>query len=107
MMVGHIGFHTQPGPTYLQDIAPGGVEIGYTIYPAFRRQGYAREACRALMEWAYREQGVPRFVVSISPDNVPSIAIARHFGFQKVSEHDDKEDGLEHVFVLEVTKCEL
>src|SRR5687768_16016135 len=43
-MIGHIGFHTAPDPEYLQPFAPGGVEMGYTIYPAFRRQGYATEA---------------------------------------------------------------
>jgi RimJ/RimL family protein N-acetyltransferase len=99
IMVGHIGFHTQPGPTYLQDLAPGGVELGYTIYAPFRRQGYAREACAALMEWAYRKHNVTRFVVSINPDNMPSLRIAQHFGFKKVSEHYDDRDGLEHVFV--------
>ncbi len=26
VMVGHIGFHSQPGAEYLQDIVPGGIE---------------------------------------------------------------------------------
>jgi RimJ/RimL family protein N-acetyltransferase len=103
LMVGRIGFHTQPGPTYLQEIAPGGVELGYTVFASFRRQGYARESCQALMEWAYHEHHITRFVVSINPDNVPSLRIAQHFGFQKVSEHFDEVDGLEHVFVRSVT----
>src|SRR5436305_12876784 len=29
-MVGHIGFHTPPGPEYLNEISPGAGEMGYT-----------------------------------------------------------------------------
>src|SRR5690349_424916 len=32
VMVGHIGFHTSPGPEYLRDLAPGGIEYGYTVF---------------------------------------------------------------------------
>src|SRR5262245_56279079 len=42
-MVGHIGFHARPGEKYLEELAPGGVEFGYTIFEKWRRQGYARE----------------------------------------------------------------
>ncbi|MCC6453464.1 MAG: GNAT family N-acetyltransferase [Caldilineaceae bacterium] len=100
-MIGHIGFHTAPGAAYLQTIAPGGVEMGYTIFPAFRRQGYATEAVAALMRWAMQEQNVQRFVLSISPGNNPSLRIANHFGFRKVGSHMDEEAGLEDIFVLE------
>src|SRR5262245_42656810 len=37
--VGHCNFHTRPGPAYLQELAPGGVELGYSILPAYRRRG--------------------------------------------------------------------
>lgn len=100
-MIGHIGFHTPPDPEYLRPLAPGGIEIGYTIFPAYRRQGYAREAVAAVMAWAAGEHGVPRFVLSISPENEPSLKIARHFGFRKIGSHVDEEDGPEDVFALE------
>src|SRR5689334_4525802 len=48
-MIGHVGFHTAPGADYLEPYAAGGVEMGYTIYPAFRRQGYATEMVATLM----------------------------------------------------------
>ncbi len=101
-MIGNIGFHLPPAAEYLRDFAPGGVEMGYTIFPAYRRQGYAREACSGLMDWATREHGVTRFVVSISPENEPSLRLAAHFGFRKVGYHRDNEDGLENIFVREV-----
>jgi RimJ/RimL family protein N-acetyltransferase len=99
-MVGHIGFHTQPGADYLRELAPGGVEYGYTVFSAFRRLGYAREACEALMRWAYQEHHVTRFVVSIRPDNMPSRRLAERFGFKRIGAHVDEEDGLEDIYEL-------
>ncbi len=98
-MIGTIGFHLPPGAEYLRDLAPGGVEMGYTVFAAYRRQGYAREACAGLMDWATQTHGVTRFVVSISPTNEPSLRLATHFGFRKVGFHIDDEDGLEDVFL--------
>jgi RimJ/RimL family protein N-acetyltransferase len=100
-MIGHIGFHTQPGAEYLRDLAPGGVEYGYTVFSAFRRQGYAHEACEALMQWAYQEHQVTRFVVSIRPDNIPSRRLAEGFGFKRISSHMDEEDGLEDIYEVD------
>jgi len=100
LMVGHIGFHTQPGADYLRDLAPGGVEYGYTVFSSFRRQGYSREACEALMQWAYQEHHVTRFVVSIRPDNIPSRRLAERFGFKRIGSHIDEEDGLEDIYEL-------
>jgi RimJ/RimL family protein N-acetyltransferase len=73
-MVGHIGFHSAP--------TPDGVELAYTVFEAERRRGYAREACRALIDWAAREHGVERFVVTIAPGNTASLALAAALGFR-------------------------
>ena len=102
-MVGFIGFHTRPGAEYLKSYAPDGVEFGYSIFPAYRRLGFATEAAGALMQWATLEHGVKRFVVSISPTNELSLRLARKFGFRKVGTVTDPEDGVEEVFLLEVS----
>ena len=102
-MIGHIGFHTAPGAAYLRPWAPDGVEFGYTIFPPFRRHGYATEAADALMRWAHRTYAVPRFVMTISPENVPSRRIATHFGFQQVGTYVDPQDGPEDIFVRDLT----
>jgi RimJ/RimL family protein N-acetyltransferase len=99
-MVGHIGFHTRPGAAYLAPIAPGAVELGYTIYPPFRRRGYAREAIVGLMAWA-RGQGVSRFVVSVAPGNAPSRALVDGLGFVRVGGHVDETDGYEDILLLD------
>lgn len=92
-MVGHIGFHGSAETV-------GRAEMGYTVMPNHRRQGYATEAARALMGWAAREHGVDRFFVSIAPGNASSLAMAAKLGFRQVGEQNDEEDGLEYVFEL-------
>jgi ribosomal-protein-alanine N-acetyltransferase len=102
IMIGHIGFHTAPGAEYLRPFSPGGVELGFTVFPSFRQQGYAREACIALMRWARGVHDVGSFVVSIRPDNVPSQALAAQLGFVRVGSHIDEVDGLEEVLEYRV-----
>ena len=93
-MVGYIGFHTKPAHPYLGPHAPNGVEFGFEVFPPYRRQGYAREACNAVMRWAYDHHKITEFVVSISPGNIPSLRLAKSLGFERVGSHIDEEDGL-------------
>ena len=97
-LVGHLGFHTSPGPEYLSALAPGGIEFGYTVFEADRRRHFATEAVEALMGWARTRHGITRFVVSISPANTPSLGLAAKFGFQRIGSHMDEVDGLEEIF---------
>jgi RimJ/RimL family protein N-acetyltransferase len=98
-MIGHIGFHTAPDPEYLHPFARGAVEVGYTVFEAYRRQGYAREALEAIMAWASREHGIRNFIASVSPDNLASLAVLRPLFFAKVGAHVDDEDGPEDIFL--------
>jgi RimJ/RimL family protein N-acetyltransferase len=95
--VGHFNFHTKPGADYLKELAPGAVEMGYFVLPAFRRRGLAEEAALGMMDWATRSHSISRFVVSISPDNAPSVAMARKLGFALIGSHIDEEDGYEDI----------
>jgi len=96
-MVGSIAFHMAAEPEPVRPLGPGGVEFGYTIFAPFRSQGYATEASQGLMGWA-QQQGVTRFILTISPQNQPSLRIAAHFGFVKIGSHIDEEDGLEDIY---------
>ena len=80
IMAGYIGFHSPPGAAYLQPYSPDAVELGFSVFPPFRRRGYAREACGALISWARECHGVLRFVMSIRPDNVASQSLAADCG---------------------------
>lgn len=95
LAVGRAGFHGPP-----DDV--GMVEVGYSIDPQFRRQGYARAALRALLARAEAEPGVRTFRATISPDNVASRDLVLAHGLVEVGEQDDEEDGLEIVYEVPV-----
>jgi len=99
--VGHFNFHTKPGADYLNDLAPGAVELGYFVMPAWRRRGFAEESALAMMDWATRFHGISRFVVSISPENAPSVAMARKLGFARIGSHMDELDGYEDILAVD------
>ncbi|HEX6399626.1 MAG TPA: GNAT family N-acetyltransferase [Actinomycetota bacterium] len=90
-VIGTIGFHGPPDEQ-------GRLEVGYSVDPVFRRQGFAREAVRALFDWAATTHGIRRFIASISPTNEPSLRLAAGLGFVRTGEHMDELDGLELVF---------
>jgi RimJ/RimL family protein N-acetyltransferase len=93
-VIGTAGFHQPPD-------ADGRVEVGYRVEPAWRRKGIATEVVRALFDWATREHGIHRFRASVSPNNVPSLAIVRGFGFRQTGIQIDDIDGEELVFELD------
>ena len=99
--VGHFNFHSKPNADYLKELAPGAVEMGYFVLPEFRRQGLAEEAALGMMDWTARIHGVTRIVVSISPKNGPSVAMARKLGFARIGSHIDEEDGYEDILARE------
>ncbi len=101
-MVGYAGFHTAPGAAYLAAFSPQAAEMGWTVFPPYRRRGYARETALALMQWARQVHRVPAFLLSISPDNFASQALAAQLGFAPIGTHMDEVDGLEEVLELRV-----
>ena len=97
-MCGRIGFHSEPGPEDLRDVAADGVEIGYAVGESFRRQGFAKEAALALMRWAFENHRQRCFILSIDPNNEASLAMAHSMGFKEIGSHIDEEDGVELYF---------
>jgi RimJ/RimL family protein N-acetyltransferase len=101
-MVGDIGFHDRPGAQYLREYCDFGVEMGYSIAPEHRQQGYAGEALRGMIDWARGHHDVRSFILSINPTNVPSLRMATALGFQKVGAHEDDIDGPEDIYLLDL-----
>lgn len=99
-MIGHAGFHGKPGKNARKD--SNAVEIGYMIVAEHRGRGYATEVVHALVQWAFDEHGIRRFLASIGPQNAPSLALARKLGFVEAGRHWDDEDGEELEFLLEL-----
>ncbi|MEI5098151.1 GNAT family N-acetyltransferase [Streptomyces sp. PmtG] len=98
-VVGDAGFHGPPDEA-------GVVEVGYTVVPQYRRQGYARAMLRALLVRAAYEPGVRTVRATISSDNAASLATIAGFGFTRVRETGNEHDGLHIVFEIPVDAIE-
>lgn len=68
--------------------------IGYTVSPAFKRQGYAYEIVQAMIQWI-RRQGEFKIMAGAAPKNIASIQLLEKLGFAQV----DEENG-ESIFLL-------
>jgi ribosomal-protein-alanine N-acetyltransferase len=87
-MVGFVNFHGAPG---VNDTAtPGALELGWTVFRADQRRGYATETAIALMDWA-RAQGVTHFISSTTPENAASLRVHDKLGFRRTGEVVDGE----------------
>ena len=79
---------------------PAVAAIGYTISPAYQRQGLAHEGVDALLTYAVPVLRLRRIEAATLVDNVASIALLARFGFQPCPGAPDGEqrfclDGLE------------
>ena len=80
-VVGRVGFHVFDMRTWtLATFADAGedaiVELGWTLLPEQRGNGYATEAARAARGWGAREQ----LISLIEPANLASAAVAKRLG---------------------------
>ena len=88
--VGRAGFHGPPDED-------GMVEIGYAVDPAYRRRGYARAAVAAMLERAAGDPAIRVVRATVSPGNEASLGLIAQFGFARVGDQWDDDDGLEIV----------
>ena len=63
-----------------------GLECGWTLDPAHWGNGYATEAGRATVEWAFANHDDDRLYSVILPTNTPSRAVASRLGFTLLEE---------------------
>ena len=68
-------------------------EIGYHIAGAYQRQGYAKEAARAVRDWTFTHTTFGMVYSCMKKTNVPSAAAARANGMTLLSEFTDAEGG--------------
>lgn len=61
-----------------------GQELGYHIFKEWRRKGYAREACTAILEYAEEYLDIKTLYTRIDPSNKASIRLAESLGFVKI-----------------------
>ena len=61
-------------------------DLGYFTYPRFWRQGYTSEAVKALLRFAFTEDGVLRMSVGCLKENAGSEGVMQKCGFIKEAE---------------------
>jgi RimJ/RimL family protein N-acetyltransferase len=80
-LVGHVGLFD-----YHRELTPsieGRPELGYIFAAEVHGQGFAREACDAILEWADRTLDADETVAIISIGNDPSIKLAERLGYER------------------------
>ena len=83
-IVGDVGLSVADGE-------PGVIKVGYTIDPAFQGLGYATEAIRALVEYAFEALGAELVRAHASAENAPSIRVAEKVGMRLVERFEHRE----------------
>jgi RimJ/RimL family protein N-acetyltransferase len=64
-----------------------GVEVGWTLARHAWGAGYATEAARASVAWAWANLDIERLISLIDPDNAASVRVAERLGMRPVGEH--------------------
>lgn len=75
-------------------------EIGYHIRRDCQHKGYAKEAAKAVRDWAFRNTEYPALYSYCKYTNEPSIRTAESIGLRFASEYPDESNGITHVSVI-------
>ena len=72
------------------------VDLGFAFLPAWRGQGYGREAAQACLDYARDVAALKRVVAIVSPDNADSLRLLAALGFafertMRMSKDDEVE----------------
>lgn len=76
VVVGDVGFMGGP--------KDGVAEIGYSILPAYRNQGYATEAALYLIHWALQQREIRRVTAQCLDNNLGSIKVLEKIGMRRL-----------------------
>ncbi len=84
--IGSVGFGGPVNPD-------GAVLVGYAMYADYEGRGYATEAVKALVAWAFGQPGV-REVRALAPVwNTPALRVAENVGMRPVASEEDDDVG--------------
>lgn len=84
-LVGHCGIKRVDNPLAKN---PGDHEVGWLVREDRWRRGYAEEAMRAVLDWAFGRLGVPHVVALTSQRNEPSWTLMRKLGMRRREDLD-------------------
>lgn len=80
-LIGHVMVKVIPDST---GSPTGSLEIGYYITPAYRLQGYASEATKAVIDWALSQPSVQCVTAGCDRDNIASKRVLEKIGMQYI-----------------------
>lgn len=75
-------------------------EIGYHIHKKFQRQGFAKEAARAVRDWGFRHTQYDTFYSYMKYTNLASQATAAANGMRKVKEYPDPKNTISCAYAI-------
>ncbi|GIN41358.1 GNAT family N-acetyltransferase [Heyndrickxia oleronia] len=81
-IIGDIGFKGKPN-------SENTVEVGYGIIPSAQNKGYATEAVKEIINWAFTNDDVDRVVAECLHDNIPSIKVLEKLNMNKIGTVND------------------
>ncbi len=93
-IIGSTSFHGAPDEQ-------GMMEIGLGIESQYQSQGYAKEALLGMWRWVLNFPEVKTLRYTVSPENLPSIAVIKYFGFDFKGQQIDEEDGPEDIYEMD------
>ena len=68
----------------------GEVEIGYSVMPGFRRQGFAGEIVQGLVDFTLTHPAITAVRARAAEDNPASIAVLQNAGFVPTADRDEE-----------------
>ncbi len=83
-LVGDVGLSPADGE-------PGVIKTGYTVAPEFQGRGYASEAVRALIGYAFDRLDAEVVRAYASAENVPSVRVAEKAGMRLVERFEGRD----------------
>lgn len=92
-VIGSTSFHNPPDEN-------GMIEIGLGIEEAFCNQGFAKESLLGMWRWVITQPGVTTLRYTVSPENIASIKVIEHFGFDYKGQQIDEVDGPENIYEM-------
>ena len=75
-------------------------EIGYHIHRDYWRQGYGKEAARAVRDWFFTHTDFDAVYSYMTAGNTASYSTAASMGMKRVKEYGEGKDGAHYVYAL-------
>lgn len=76
-LIGHVSFFKSDPAEWLT------WEVGYIFNPQYQQRGFATEAVKGLVAYAFKELSAHRIVASCNPENIASWRVLEKAGFMR------------------------